>query len=196
MYVFGTLGRDTYLVGEADRFIDDRKSAWKLDFPVMSQKTREEWGNRGSEHRAESLPSSLEARLRLRNTLKLDDSVWDRSKHLAAWTTQAQFRITRASYDMGTYGGGNFEECENFIIFDLEGHEVGSIILRWETMRHLLNEGEIHDLILLSRSFEVGAQVTRKLKFFEENRYPARDWYYLSVMLIGEGVMRGTGSAA
>jgi hypothetical protein len=39
------------------------------------------------------------------------------------------------------------------ITVDLEGHEFGSIILRWETMRHLLSEGEIHDLILLPRSF-------------------------------------------
>lgn len=196
MYVFGALGRDTYLVGEAEWFIDNRKTAWKLDVPVMSETTREKWGDRGSNHGAGPIPSSLKTRLQPRSTLQLDESVWDWSNHLAAWTTQAQFRITGDSYPMGTYGGINFDECENFIIFDLEGHEVGSIILRWETMRHLLSEGEIHDFILLSRSFEVGAQVTEKLKFFDEDMYPPRDWCYLSVMLIGEGVMRGTGSAA
>ncbi|KAF3034467.1 hypothetical protein E8E12_000513 [Didymella heteroderae] len=183
-------------LGEAEWFIDNRKSAWRLEIPVMNETTKEKWGDRSSKIGAGPIPSTLEMRLQPRNMLKLEDSVWDWSNHLAAWTTQAQFRITGDSYDLGAYGGINFDECENFIIFDFEGHEVGSIVLRWETMMHLLNEGEIHDFILLSRSFEVGAQVTRKLKFFDENMYPPRDWCYLSVMLIGEGLMRGTGSAA
>lgn len=33
MYVFRALGRETYLVGEAEWFIGNRETAWKLDIP-------------------------------------------------------------------------------------------------------------------------------------------------------------------
>jgi hypothetical protein len=181
----------TSLIGLAEWFVDNKEAAWKLNIPAMNEKADEQWGEKIETLRPGPIPHGVSERLQARDQLVLDAMIWDSSLHLATWSTIAQFRISNQNYDLNGYGAVALEECNNVIIFDHEGNKAGSILLRWEAIKYLLEVVDVHDFVLLSRSH----QLTRSITFFDEDKFPRRDWCYVNVMLIAEGRERGTGSA-
>lgn len=181
----------TYIAGEAQWFLTDKEAMWKLETPTMNEKTREKWDNRLKVLDAGDLPSELSRKLRPRHELALEGGIWNPKLQLMSWSTIARFRINGARYPLGSYGGTCMQSMGNLRIFDRQGRSAGSIILRKEVIGHLLNEGDTHDFMLLSRSL----QLTGSLTFFEETIFPRRDWCYINVMLIAEGRQRGMGAA-
>ena len=124
-------------------------------------------------------PKEFLETLRPRIQVSSSERDWEIPRFLASWTSNASFKLTGETVDLGGYGGTAWEDHESLVISDDMGNFAGSIIMEQRWKAESLTDSNMFEFMLLSRS-----SVMAELTLFDEGVFPRREWCFINVMLI------------